>query len=296
LIYYVSNYHAELARALAPHLHQNQTVYICPGYLGSVLFLNELKRLGRSQEAPLFVEGETLPYSCRITSPGSVKIYSRNYGHPIAALPANRVREACNILAPILGEPIPRENIAEVALHNPNLIMHTVGIALNAAYIENANGTFSMYTQGFTPSTWKVANELDAEKMAVLKRIQAKPRSYIEEFKVRTFTNPENYSEKEAFAIYADSVRDLHTDKVKNRYITEDVPMGLGLLHSLGKHLGVPTPVADAIITLSGTMVESDYFRQARTVESLGFKDAQALLKAIGADKKRFLFQATRQQ
>lgn len=294
LVYYVSNYHETLAREIAPYLRKEQTVYICPGYLGSVLFTNELKRIGREAETPLFVEGETLPYSCRIMNPGSVKIYSKNYGHPIATLPANRIKEACEILKPILGQPIPRDNIAEVALHNPNLIMHTVGIALNAAYIENSNGKFSMYTEGFTKSTWKVANALDREKISVLKKIKTKPRTYIDEFKVRTFEDPERYDEKEAFELYADSVGDLFTDEVKNRYITEDVPMGLGLLHSLGKHLDVPTPVADSIITLSGTMVDEDYYKEARTVESLGFKTATELLEAIGKKKQTYRMITTR--
>ncbi|HEY4553728.1 MAG TPA: NAD/NADP octopine/nopaline dehydrogenase family protein [Bacillaceae bacterium] len=284
LVYYVSNYHEKLAKALAPYVHKNQIVYICPGYLGSVMFMNELKRIGREKEAPLFVEGETLPYSCRVTEPGTVKVYSKNYGHPIATLPADRVKEACSVLTPIIGHCIERENIAEVALHNPNLIMHTVGIALNAAYIENSNGNFSMYTEGFTPSTWKVAKELDQEKISVLNKIHATPRTYLDEFMVRTFENPSQYSKDEAFDIYAESVRDLRTDCVDNRYITEDVPIGLGLLHSLGKHLGVPTPVADSIITLAGTMVGEDYFEQARTIESLGFANIEDLLQSISVN------------
>ncbi|REB05989.1 hypothetical protein DVB69_13695 [Sporosarcina sp. BI001-red] len=285
LIYYVSNYHKSLASALAPHLQKHQTVYICPGYLGSIFFLHELKRIGRTEDAPLFAEGETLPYSCRITNPGEVTLYSENYGHPIATIPADRVQEACHTLKPILGNCIPRENIAEVALHNPNLIMHTVGIALNAAYIENSDGQFSMYTEGFTPSTWKVAHELDQEKMDMLEKIGSKRRSYIEEFKVRTFTDPEAQSDDEAFAIYADSVKDLRTKSVNNRYITEDVPMGLGLLHSLGKHIGLPTPVTDSIITLSGTMVGEDYFLEARSIEKLGFKTAEELFSFISPHK-----------
>ncbi|MCM3317871.1 NAD/NADP octopine/nopaline dehydrogenase family protein [Rummeliibacillus stabekisii] len=296
LIYYVSNYHENLAKALAPYLQAKQTVYICPGYLGSLLFKKEMERIGRIQEAPLFVEGETLPYSCRITSPGAVTIYSKNYGHPIAALPANRIEEACRILEPVLDNPIPRDHIVEVALHNPNLIMHTVGIAMNAAYIENSNGTFSMYTEGFTPSIWKVANELDCEKMAVLRKIGSSPLSYIDEFKVRTFTDPDKYSEKEAFSIYADSVSDLHTDKVENRYITEDVPMGLGLLYSLGRELGVPTPVANSIMTLSGIMTDSDYYKQARTVKSLGFKDASELMNEVGNKEDKIFLQTARQK
>lgn len=291
LIYYVSNYHAKLANALAPYLRQEQTVYICPGYLGSLLFLNEMQRIGRGKAAPLFVEGETLPYSCRIAGPGAVKIYSRNHGHPIATLPAYRVQEACKVLEPVLKSPIPRDNIVEVALHNPNLIMHTVGIAMNAAYIENSGGKFSMYTKGFTPSTWKIAHELDAEKQTVLRKLQSAPRSYIEEFKVRTFTDPESYSDEKAFDIYAGSVSDLYTDTVKNRYITEDVPMGLGLLHSLGQHLDTPTPVADSIIIMSGVMVGANYFQEARTIESLGFGNISSFMRAIGIHHPQALAQ-----
>lgn len=284
-VYYVSNYHEHVAKALAPYLQKNQVVYICPGYLGSIIFMNELKHLNRKQHTPLFVEGETLPYSCRITAPGKVKIFSKNHGHPIAALPASRIKEATSVLSPLIGNCIERDHIIEVALHNPNLIMHTVGIALNAAYIENSNGKFSMYTEGFTPSTWKVANELDSEKMNILKQLGAEPRSYIDEFKVRTFREPDAYNEDEAFEIYADSVRNLYTESVDNRYITEDVPVGLGLLHSFGKHLGLPTPVADSIITLAGTMVEEDYFKNARTIESLGYHQITDLFKDIMDDK-----------
>lgn len=287
-IYYVSNYHKQLAREIAPYLNEKQTVYLCPGYLGSVFFAQELKRLKRELHAPLFVEGETLPYSCRIIEPGTVRIYSKNYGHPIATLPAPRVEEAIATLTPLIGNCIARDNIVEVALHNPNLIMHTVGIALNAAFIESSNGKFSMYTEGFTPSTWKVAHKLDDEKMAILKRINVEPRSYIDEFKVRTFDDPNRYNEEEAFVLYADSVKDLFTDRVDNRYITEDVPVGLGLLHSLGKHLNIPTPVADSIITLAGTMVDDDYFESARTVESLGFRHINELFALIhGRVKKK---------
>lgn len=285
LIYYVSNYHQSLASALAPYLQKHQTVYICPGYLGSIYFVNEMNRIDRIEDIPLFVEGETLPYSCRITNPGEVTLYSENNGHPIASLPAHRIQEARDTLEPILKNCIPRDSIAEVALHNPNLIMHTVGIALNAAYIENSDGQFSMYTQGFTPSTWKVAHKLDREKMDMLKLIGSTPRTYIEEFKVRTFTDSEEHSDDEAFAIYAESVKDLRTNSVNNRYLTEDVPMGLGLLHSLGKHLGLPTPVADSILTLSGTMIGEDYYKEARSVEALGFTSAEELLSFISPVK-----------
>ncbi|MBE9594175.1 MAG: NAD/NADP octopine/nopaline dehydrogenase family protein, partial [Proteobacteria bacterium] len=40
-------------------------------------------------------------------------------------------------------------------------IIHTIGIVMNAAMVESAKGDFAMYTQGFTPSIWKIVETLD---------------------------------------------------------------------------------------------------------------------------------------
>jgi hypothetical protein len=67
---------------------------------------------------------------------------------------------------------------------------------------------------------------------------------------------------EEGFKLYAENVKDLKTSSVNNRYITEDVPKGLGLLHVLGANLNIPTPVCDSIITLAGVMIGADYFKE----------------------------------
>jgi len=68
---------------------------------------------------------------------------------------------------------------------------------------------------------------------------------------------------------------------MNNRYITEDVPMGLGLLSSLGQHLRIPTPVADTLIRFASIVLNRDFVRESRTIEKLGFTSLVALQKAI---------------
>ncbi|MDD3315363.1 MAG: NAD/NADP octopine/nopaline dehydrogenase family protein [Syntrophaceticus sp.] len=261
LVFYVSLFHGLLAQKLAPYLKDGQVVFISPGYAGSLLFREAMDNVNNKSKV-IFVEGETLLFSSRIVKPGTVRIFSTNYGHPIAALGKHSFEAIIGVLPPVPGKWIERKYILEIALHNPNLIMHTIGITMNAGCIESSAGSFSMYAEGFTPSIWKIVKKLDDEKMAVLKGIGAKPRSYFEEFMVRTFENPDDYTIKEGFKLYAENVKDLKTSSVNNRYITEDVPKGLGLLHVLGANLNIPTPVCDSIITLAGVMIGADYFKE----------------------------------
>ena len=54
------------------------------------------------------------------------------------------------------------------------------------------------------------------------------------------------------------------------RHLKEDIPYGLVTYSSLGRMLGVPTPVTDAIITLAEVLLRKDFRSIGRTVESLG--------------------------
>jgi len=282
-IFYVSNFHQLLAEKISPYLKDGQLVYICPGYAGSILFLKEMKKINNNSKV-IFVEGETLPFSSRISEPGIVNICSKNYGHPIAALPRSLNSTAIEKLSKLLDKCYERENILEIALHNPNLILHTIGIIMNAGRIEDPDLNFYMYKQGFTPSIWKIVKKLDSEKMDILEKLGLKRRTYFDEFLVRTFgENSINYSAEEGFKIYSKEASELLTNTINNRYLTEDTPIGLGLLHSLGKHLNISTPTCDSLIHLAGSMLDTDYFKEARTIESLGFDNIDDLLNLINS-------------
>jgi len=57
---------------------------------------------------------------------------------------------------------------------------------------------------------------------------------------------------------------------MRHRFVTEDCPMGLVGLTSLGDLANVPTPVCKAIITLLSKVSGVDYFREGRNLERLG--------------------------
>ncbi len=281
LLFYVANYHDFVAEKISPFLREDQIVYLCPGYMGSLLIKSQMRKIANKANV-IFAEGETLPFSSRIIEAGVVNISSRNFGHPIAFLYKDNKDIAFEKLQVLLGKCFLRKNIIETALHNPNLIMHTIGIIMNTGRIEDPDLNFFMYRQGFTPSIWKVVKELDNEKMNILDKLGMEKRSYFDEFLIRTFGGSDEYSGEEGFKHYVKETRAI-TKNVNNRYIIEDVPIGLGLLHSLGKHLDFPTPICDSIIHLCGIMLNNNFFNSGRSIESLGFDNIENLKEAVNS-------------
>lgn len=284
LVYYVANYHPLVAEALAPHLHRGQTVVLNPGYAGSLIFVKSM-RAASKDGLPLFAEFETLPYSSRITSPGTVSIVSRNVRHPFATYPASRSGELIANVGDVLGECVPRRHILEVALHNPNVVIHTIGVLLNAASVESTEKRFAMYRDGFSPSVWNVVARLDNEKMDVLEKLGAPRISYFDEFKLRTFENL-HIDSVEGFRRYASEAPD-GPFTIDHRYITEDVPIGLGLLHSLGLMTEVKTPICDSLIHLASALLPAhDFWQEARSIYQLWDGNLESLLQTMTDDTR----------
>jgi opine dehydrogenase len=54
------------------------------------------------------------------------------------------------------------------------------------------------------------------------------------------------------------------------RYISEDIPMSLVPIASIGDAVGVPTPTIKAVIHLGSLLHKCDYWAEGRTAERLG--------------------------
>jgi len=57
---------------------------------------------------------------------------------------------------------------------------------------------------------------------------------------------------------------------MQHRYVTEDAVAGISLLVSLGCLLGVDTPVAEGLLSISSAINETDYLAEGRTLSVLG--------------------------
>lgn len=256
--------HENLSELISPHLRKGQILLVSPGYAGSFYFSTKCKGKG-----VMFAEGESLPFDSRIIAPGKVNICFENVRNPIGIFPSVKTEETLTRLKDILPRFTARQDVLESAFHNPNLIVHTVGAIMSVSRIEYSQGEFWMYREAFTPTIWKLIEDLDSEKKAILEYFELPMQSFAESFQYRTYDDL-SADPMEAFRHYAQFGSPKGPSDAQTRYITEDVPMGLCFMSSIGKKANIPTPICDALITITSSMHQKDYYAKGRTLGHLG--------------------------
>lgn len=243
-----------------PHLDGPTVVLLAPGSAGSLILAQRLADAGHDVLGDILV-GEllTLPQSARMTGPGRVRMRLPSENR-VAAFPAVRAAELYEAIDPILSWR-PSPHVLDVGLNNVNFIIHPGPMLLNYAAIERADGLLSLMNEGMTPGVLRLMDAIDAEKMDLLEALGL-PRSDIDSIYVELGNSPAVYrSPGEPFNL---------RDRIWPRYITEDTPCGTVMFSSLGRLLGVPTPMSDATNALLSMLEGRDFVAEGRTVEALG--------------------------
>lgn len=260
--------HPLLAEMMLPHLEKDHTVFIMPGNGGSLLFA-KIARVCNIRLRATLAETITLPYGCRKTGERSVNISRLLGSQALAALPSTNNQPVLDLYNQIYPGSFLLDNVLEVAISNANLILHPTPTLLSAARIEHSKGDFYLYREAFTPAVFAVIEEMDREIVRVKRALGMPPVSHSELFARRY-----NVADLRAFLKEVIGPKgNKGPFKVASRYITEDTPIGLRLISSLGDYAGVPTPTIDASIQFAGLMNAADYWQTGMTLERLGLDD-----------------------
>jgi opine dehydrogenase len=252
--------HEEVAELCAPHVSEGQTILLFPGSGGTLQFAKTFADSGVTVKVYL-AETVTLPYSCRLRGPAHVHVHQGSaVREVIATLPARDSKAVIEATRPAYPRLTPAGHVLEIALYNPNILLHPIGVIFNLGRIEYSQGEFWMYKEGFTPSVQKILYALESEKMALLRTLGLEPVPFEEFYE---------YRYQQQWSDFA-AVSSKGPASANTRYITEDIPIGMVLWASLGEVLGVPTPTARALIHISSVIHDTDYWQGGRTMEKLG--------------------------
>jgi len=266
-----STAHADIARAVTPHLRDGQIVVLNPGRTGGALEFVKVLNDNDCQAEVTVAEAETLIYASRSEDPAGSRIFRIKKSVPVAALPATRTPRVLEALSSAYPQLIDGVSVLHTSLNNMGAIFHPSLALLNAGRIESTAGEFQFYIDGVTPSVARVLEALDRERVTVAAAIGIRARTGMEWLRMAYDANGATLHE----AIHNQpGYRGIKAPPTLNhRYITEDVPMSLVPIAALGQRYGVSVQGMDSIIRLACIIHQTNYWRRGRTLDKLGIEE-----------------------
>jgi opine dehydrogenase len=263
-----STAHRFVAEQMTSCLRAGQIVVLNPGRTGGALEFRQVLRANGCKEQVLLSEASTFIYASRALSQAEARIHRIKNTVRLATLPAHWIPLVLQVLHLAFPQFAAGDNVLSTGMENIGAIFHPALTLLNAGWIEATKGDFDYYLGGITPSVAKVLTRLDEERVAVAAGLG-----------IHTVS-----AREWLYLAYDSAGRDLHEaiqntgsyrgirapQNILHRYVTEDVPMSLVPLASIGRMLGVPVPMMEMVIDLAGVMHGKDYWIEGRTVERMG--------------------------
>ncbi|MEF8850898.1 MAG: NAD/NADP octopine/nopaline dehydrogenase family protein [Haloarculaceae archaeon] len=261
-----------VATQLADHVDGSRPILLNPGGTGGALAVRGALADAGCGSVPPLVETNTLTYICRKRSDDHVHVSSLVENVRCATLPGSGddAFDPFRDLYPSLKR-VP--NVLHTSLSNVNAVLHPPGVVLSAAWIEHTGGDFRFYYDAGTPAVANVMADLDAERLAVADGLGLDVAPFPELFADIGSTTTEAGESGSFRRVLRESEpnREIRApSSVDHRYFHEDVPFGLVPMRSLGRAVGVETPVTDSLIALASSITREDYAATGWTATDLG--------------------------
>jgi opine dehydrogenase len=260
--------HARFFELMLPHLVDGQVVVVWAGDFGAI----ELHNMIRAQRPEInvdVVEANTLPYGTRLTGPAQVELILTTPLVIASAIPATRNEVVLPGLAAIWQCIEPAQNALSAALSNPNPIVHPPGSLLNVGRIQYSKGNFYMYGEGITEAVARVIRDVYDETAAIATAYGCEVLQYADK-DFRTTVSIMGVAFQAPFDTIGEIARILGPKTIHDRYITEDLPMGLVPAAQLARLAGQPAHLIESIIYLGSAVCGTDFWRDGRTLDKLG--------------------------
>ncbi len=277
--------HRAVIKECAPYLEDGMAVVLHPGHtFGAFDVFSALEEMGIKKDLT-FGEIQTSLLTSRLTGPGKVKVSGIKNALPISVFPSDHGFDRIEVLFDTYPSSIRAPNVLKTGLDNLNAPVHVPVTLLNLGPIDRAQ-EFLYYWEGFTPAVSKLVLGVDGERCALARKLGVTPITITEFFDTAYPTKGDEVWQK---VRSNEAYREITAPKsVNTRLIFEDLPTGLVAFASLGRHLGVATPLCDSLIQVANTIFDTDFAAEGRTVERMGLQgmDADAIQEFARTGKR----------
>lgn len=257
--------HTYLAHILGPHLTKAQLIVLNPGRtLGSLAFSNILRKYKKENSVS---ETQTILYTTRYCDMNS-EVFAIKRKVPLATFPACKTEEVLEVLKPIYAEYTRAQDILETGFSNVGAILHPTPTLLNIGWIENSRTPFKYYYEGITPSIAHLLEKIDHERIEIAEGYGYHVLSVKDWLHEAYGSSGKNLYEA---LQNTDAYKTIDApDKIRHRYIYEDIPTGLVPFSSIGEKIQKQTPHMNAMIELASKITEKNFRQCGRTLENCG--------------------------
>jgi len=266
-----ANGHRDIARSAAPYLKEGQILVLNPGRtLGAIEFRKILDDEGCAKGV-IVAESQTFIYASRSDGPAQALIFRVKDAVPLAAVPATKTQIVLDKLKSAYPQFINGGHVLRTGLDNIGAIFHPTISIFNMGRIEGTHGEFQFYLDGVTPTVARLMEVLDRERVTVASSVGIRAITAREWLKAAYNAEGKDLYE----AIHNQSgYRGINAPSTLfHRYLTEDIPMSLVPIASLGKRYGVSVRGMESVIRLACIAHSTDYWRRGRTLKKLGIEN-----------------------
>ncbi|HQQ01006.1 MAG TPA: NAD/NADP octopine/nopaline dehydrogenase family protein, partial [bacterium] len=132
---------------------------------------------------------------------------------------------------------------------------------------------FSIYSHAYCPSISKVQLALYKEECSIAEAMGVGIQDFKEEafFSRSNILGSEHMGDKFVVPFNEQYKLAMGTGPftIRNRYITEDIPVGCHIFWELAKKFGVKVPIIESMINLASVMTGMDFWKTGVTLEDL---------------------------
>jgi opine dehydrogenase len=198
-----------------------------------------------------------------------------------AALPGGD--EALALARELFPATVAERDVLAPDLANVNLVLHTPGAILGAAWVEATGGDFLFYAEGVTAGVARTIEALDAERLAVAS-------AYGHELDPLHAEMAAIGTAERAATSLGDAIRRGEANAkiraphaLEHRYYTEDFGYGIVPLLEYAHIGGVDCPLAAALLELASVLLDRDLRTEGLNAERLGIDglDRDDLLELV---------------